>query len=103
MKKHIVFFICIFIATAGVLFAHSPLLLCWNNEDGTITCEGGFSDGSSAKGVEIRVENDKGTVLVKGVMDKNSEFTFKKPKGTFTIIFDAGPGHVVKVPSSKVN
>lgn len=103
MKKYLLFFICIVTTTVGLLYAHTPIMLCWDNEDGTITCEGGFSDGSSAKGVEIRIENEKGVVLIKGIMDKNSEFTFKKPAGIFTIIFDAGPGHIVKVPSSKVN
>jgi len=28
------------------LFAHSAIMSCFDNGDGTITCEGGFSDSS---------------------------------------------------------
>ncbi|MEL3906823.1 MAG: hypothetical protein P1P65_07340 [Treponema sp.] len=102
MKKRLFLLGFALLAVTAVLYAHAPILLCWDNGDGTVSCEGGFSDGSSAKGIEIRVEDPKGKVLLKGKLDKNSEFTFKKPEGKFTVIFDAGPGHVVKVPSSKI-
>ncbi|CEM63114.1 hypothetical protein DWQ65_06415 [Treponema phagedenis] len=102
MKKRNVILICLLAFGAAFLIAHTPLLLCYDNGDGTITCEGGFSDGSSAKGVEIRVVDNKNKVLIKGKLDKNSEFTFKRPKGNFSVIFDAGPGHVVKVKSEDI-
>ena len=60
------------IVALGVLFfsasvwAHTPLCSCYDNGDGTVTCEGGFSDGSSAAGVQMRVEKDSGGVLIKG-------------------------------------
>lgn len=103
MKKQLFLLSFLLFAVSVSLYAHAPILLCWDNNDGTISCEGGFSDGSSAKGIEIRVEDEAGNVLLKGKMDKNSEFTFKKPDGKFIVIFDAGPGHVVKVKSSKIN
>ena len=102
MKKQIIFISALLVVTAAVLYAHAPILLCWDNGDGTVTCEGGFSDGSSATGTEVRVEDEKGKVLVKGKIDKNGEFTFKKPEGKFVVIFDGGPGHIVKVSSSKI-
>jgi hypothetical protein len=34
------------------VWAHTPLCSCYDNGDGTVTCEGGFSDGSSAAGVQ---------------------------------------------------
>ena len=37
---------------AGVALAHTPLCSCYDNGDGSVECEGGFSDGSSA-GAEI--------------------------------------------------
>jgi len=83
-------------------FAHTPLCSCSDEGDGTILCEGGFSDGSSAAGVEMRVLDSTGKVLIKGKMNEDSEFTFKKPEGEYTFIFDAGPGHEVKVPSSEI-
>ena len=83
-------------------FAHTPLCSCSDEGDGTILCEGGYSDGSSAAGVEMRVLDSTGKVIVKGKMDEDSEFAFKKPEGEYTVIFDAGPGHEVKVPSSEI-
>ena len=83
-------------------FAHTPLCSCYDNGDGTITCEGGFSDGSSAAGVEMKVLDSAGKVIIKGRMDEDSEFTFNKPKGTYKVQFDAGPGHLVEVPGSGI-
>lgn len=83
-------------------FAHTSLCSCYDNGDGTITCEGGFSDGSSAAGVEMRVEDDKGTVLTKGKMDEGSEFTADKPSGAYKVIFDAGPGHLVEIGGDEI-
>ena len=82
---------------ATIASAHTPLCSCYDNGDGTITCEGGFSDGSSAAGVVMTVKDKSGKVLTKGKMNEDSEFTVKKPDGPYMVIFDAGPGHVVEV------
>ena len=87
---------------AGQAFAHTPLCSCYDNGDETITCEGGFSDGSSAAGVEIRVLDKDGKVLIKGKMNEDSEFTFKKPSGSYKVVFDAGPGHEVIVDGKDI-
>jgi hypothetical protein len=87
---------------ASPLYAHTPLCSCSDEGDGTILCEGGFSDGSSAAGVKMTVVDASGKTLVEGKMNEDSEFQFKKPAGAFTVIFDAGPGHAVKVPSSEI-
>ncbi len=87
---------------ATYAFAHTPLCSCYDNGNGTITCEGGFSSGSSAAGVEIRVLDSTGKVIIKGKMNEDSEFTFKKPSGAYKVEFDAGPGHVVEVPGSEI-
>lgn len=92
-------FFSLILASAGTALAHTPVCSCYDLGDGKIVCEGGFSDGSSARGVKIRVVDEEGNVLVKGKMDEFSEFEFKKPEEKpFTIIFDAGPGHKVKIP-----
>ena len=77
--------------------AHTPLCSCYDNGDGTITCEGGFSDGSSAAGVTIRVVDASEKVLMEGKMSEDSEFTCKKPDGPYKVQLDAGPGHLVEV------
>ena len=86
----------------GQALAHTPLCSCYDNGDGTITCEGGFSDGSSAAGVEMRVVDSDGKVLLKGKMDEDSEFTCEKPDGPYKVLFDAGPGHLVEVDGEDI-
>jgi hypothetical protein len=79
------------------LFAHSPICNCYSNEDKSITCEGGFSDGGSAEGVPIKVLDAKDKVLLDGKMDKKGSFSFAKPAVEFHVLFDAGQGHTVTV------
>ena len=95
---------CILLALflAPRVFAHTPLCSCYDNGDGTITCEGGFSDGSSGAGVAMRVEDKTGKVLIKGKMNEDSEFTFDKPEVPYKVFFDAGPGHVVEVEGEDI-
>lgn len=90
------------IFVSGQSFAHTPLCSCYDNGDGTITCEGGFSDGSSAAGVEIRVKGKDGNVLIQGKMDEYSEFTFDKPSDDYTVEFDAGEGHHMEVEGKEI-
>ncbi len=96
------FVLALGIFLAAQAFAHTPLCSCYDNGDGTVTCEGGFSDGSSASGVEMRVKGGDGKVLVQGTMDEYSEFTFDKPSGDYTVEFDAGDGHVVEVDGKDI-
>nr|WP_320012559.1 hypothetical protein [uncultured Desulfobulbus sp.] len=88
--------------SAGLAHAHTPLCSCFDNGDQTITCEGGFSDGSSASGVAMRVEGGAGKVLTEGKMNENSEYTFTKPAGEYTVVFDAGEGHRITVPGAEI-
>lgn len=88
---------------AGAALAHTPLCNCSDNGDGTVECEGGFSDGSSAAGVKMSVMDAGGKVVQEGKMDKNSIFTFKKPAGKYSVKFDAGEGHRITIPSDKIN
>lgn len=87
---------------AGSASAHNAICDCYDNSDGTITCEGGFSDGGDAAGVPMRVVADSGRVLVEGAMSDRSDFTFDKPQGRFTVEFDAGEGHVVRIDSRDI-
>ncbi|MEP7313543.1 MAG: hypothetical protein ABI859_13240 [Pseudomonadota bacterium] len=85
------------VLAAAVAYAHNALCSCFENSDTTITCEGGFSDGGKAVGVPLRVFDSAGKVLVEGVMSKDSNFTFAKPKVAFRVEFNAGEGHVVTI------
>jgi len=102
-KKNLAICLLLFsflLTTAAI--AHTTLCSCYDNGDGTITCEGGFSDGSSAAGVEIRVVNKNKKVIIKGKMSEDSEFTFDKPKGSYQVELDAGPGHLVEVDGKNI-
>ena len=104
MKKAIICLgiIGMVLAGAGLCLAHTPLCSCYDNGDETITCEGGFSDGSSAAGVQVRVEDKDDKVLIKGKMDEFSEFTFDKPSGPYKVFFDAGEGHQIEIDGKEI-
>ena len=86
-----------FVGLAAPAFSHNAICDCFLNDDDTITCEGGFSDGSTATGIPVRVVDRDGKVLVDGAMNEKSEFTFAKPDVAFKVEFDAGQGHVVQI------
>lgn len=89
---------------AGVCVAqaHTPLCSCFDNGDGTVTCEGGFSDGSTASGVPMKVNDASGKLVVEGTMSESSEYTFDKPEGDYTVHFEAGEGHSISIPSKDI-
>ncbi|MCP4114577.1 MAG: hypothetical protein GY737_04105 [Desulfobacteraceae bacterium] len=102
IKKGFIATILISLFMAAPALAHTPLCSCWDEGDGTITCEGGFSDGSSAQGVVMYVNEKNGKTLFKGQMNEFSEFSFKKPSQSYTVIFDAGEGHKVEVNGEEI-
>ena len=103
MKKIlIVLTLAALLAFAGQAFAHTPLMSCFDNGDGTVTCEGGFSDGSSASGVKIHIVDGAGKPIKETKMTEDSEITFQKPSGTYMVIFDAGEGHRVEVNGADI-
>ena len=82
--------------------AHTPLFSCYDNGDGTVLCEGGFSDGSSAANVAMIVKDSSGNVIIEGKMDANSEFEFTKPDGPYSVLFDAGEGHQIEISGDDI-
>ncbi len=86
----------------SVAFAHTPLFSCYDNGDGTISCEGGFSDGSSAAGVGVHIKDASGKSILETKLDEFSEISFDKPEGDYTVQFDAGEGHQIDVAGSEI-
>ena len=89
-------------AAAGALLAslagaHSAVCSCFDNGDDTITCEGGFSDGSNAAGVAIRVLDSRDKLLIDGKMDDKGAFSFNKPDVDYHVVFDADQSHIVTI------
>lgn len=89
----------VFLVSTG--FAHTAIMQCFDNADGTATCEGGFSDGSSASGIKVHIKKG-GKIIKTGKMNEDSSFTFKKPSGNYSVIFDAGEGHKVEVKGKDI-
>jgi len=101
MQKISVLITILLMFSLSTACAHTALMSCFDEGDGTITCEGGFSDGSSASGVEFRVEQ-KGKVIMKTKMNEYSEVNFKKPEGDYQAVFNAGEGHTVYVDGEDI-
>ena len=90
------------LALTGPAFAHSPICNCYDNGDGSVTCEGGFSDGASAEGVAVRIVDESDRVLLAGKMAADSTYTFDRPDDEFHVIFDAGMSHIVTIFSGDI-
>jgi hypothetical protein len=101
MKKQLCTLILALSFVASNALAHTALMSCFDEGDGTITCEGGFSDGSSASGVEFLLTQNGKTVL-KTKMSEYSEVNFKKPFGDYQAVFSAGEGHKVYVDGKDI-
>ncbi len=103
MKKGLlVLAVAMLLALPSMALAHSPIFDCFDNGDGTIMCQGGFSDGSSASGVKVYVKDASGNIVQTLALDANSELTIKKPEGAYAMELDAGEGHKIEVPGDKI-
>ena len=86
----------------GIALAHTPLFSCYDFGDNTVLCEGGFSDGSSAKGTEILVSSGSGKALIKTELNADSEIEFEKPSGEYKVVFNGGPGHSIEIDGKDI-
>lgn len=100
--KRLLFVLTPLLFIAAPVSAHTPLFACYDNADGTVLCEGGFSDGSSAAGVTIRVLDGTGAIVLDTQLNSLSEIEFDKPEGDYTAVFDAGEGHRIEIPASRI-
>ncbi|MDR2350798.1 MAG: hypothetical protein LBF41_09300 [Deltaproteobacteria bacterium] len=102
--KTITLALCLAIAAlfAQPAFAHTAILKCSDNGDGTVFCEGGYSDGTPAGGTFMKLSDDDGKTILSGKMDNNGEFTFDKPDVHYTVVFDGGEGHQAEVDSNDI-
>lgn len=82
--------------------AHSAVFDCHKEKDGSVACEAGFSDGSSAAGMKVRVMDLTNKVLMESVLTKEGTYSFKPPAGKYHVMFDGGPGHTVTMDSEDI-
>ncbi len=85
------------VVSCGIAFAHTPYLIISDNEDGTVDITGGYSTGQSAAGTSILLKSKKtGKILYQGKLDNYGELTIIKQQEPYIIVFDGGPGHILK-------
>lgn len=87
-------FLVLFLLPGGVN-AHKVYVFAYA-EDGTVYTESGFSGNTPVTDGTIKVEDQKGNVLLKGEPDEEGKFSFPVPKGLETdivITLEAGSGH----------
>ncbi len=103
MKKHLILpaFLAM-MALPTFANAHTPLFSCFDNGDGTVLCQGGFSNGNAAAGIKVVIADASGKEISTAVLDDNSEIIFDKPAGDYTVMMDAGEGHTVTVKSAEI-
>lgn len=102
-KLFAIVFLCAMLTVPSVAFAHSAMCSCMDNGDETVTCEGGFSDGSSAAGVVCRVvDKATGETITYGRMNEDGEYTFTKPSVPYKVIMDGGEGHTVEIDDDSI-
>ncbi len=104
MKKIISTFVfaAALMVAPSFLAAHSALLNCFDNADGTFTCQGGYSDGSSATGIKIVVKDSSDRILQEAQLNADSEVILPRPQGDFKVLFDGGSGHSVEIPGESI-
>lgn len=77
-------------------FAHK-MMAYWEVES-TVHLEVFFADGTPAKGVEVKVLGEDGTLLVEGRTDKEGRFSFRPAgDGPYTAICQETLGHRTEV------
>jgi len=106
MKK--TFFGAAIITLSNTVLAHYPILDCHysktpNEAHEQVTCEASFSDRSKAPNVVIEIVSEDDEILVKGLTNATAKYQFSRPDGSFFIIMDAGPGHVLEISDEEVN
>ena len=89
-------FLLLALLAATAAEAHTLHVLVEDNEDGSVTVEAMYSDGSIGALTEVRLEGGKGDLIWKGKTDGDGFVTFRKPDLPYTIVVDGGPGHVAR-------
>lgn len=95
MKKYCAI-IAMAVLTMQPAWSHASYLSCKKSDD-VIHCKGGFSDGSSAYGVRVKVLSYDEEVLFEGRLNKKAEISFPSPQGEFYVKFDGGAGHEAEI------
>lgn len=84
-------------------FAHGPVFDCYLERDDLVKCEAGYTDGSSAVGRKIHVQDTSNKVLIEGVVGQDNAFAFAPPATSYSVLFMGGDNHNVTIQSSDIS
>lgn len=79
--------------------AHESYMDCFDNKDGTATCQAGYEDGSPPGAQDrILIKDEKGKTLIEAHFGEDGSFTFEQPAGNFMMVFIGGEiGHTKRI------
>lgn len=77
--------------------AHGPVFDCYNEHDDWVKCEAGYTDGSSAVGRKIHVQDTSNKVLLEGTVDQDNSFTFQPPVGAYSVGVAEPPSSLARI------
>lgn len=80
-------------------FAHGPVFDCYIESNDLVMCEAGYTDGSSAAGRKIHVQDTRNKVLLEGSVGTDNTYTFQPPAGKYSVVFMGGDNHEATIQS----
>lgn len=87
---------------AGAAWAHSIHFDCKADGEKAVVCEGSFSDGSDAAGMEVLVVSYEDKTLLQGTLDAQSKWRFERPAQDFFVRLDGGEGHTAEIDHADI-
>lgn len=93
----VVLFMALFLPT--VALAHKILIDAYRQEDGQISVEAFFPDGSPAKNCKVEIFTEDGRIFKKGRTDEEGQFMFKPEgaAGTYKAVVTGTMGHRAEI------
>jgi hypothetical protein len=84
-------------------FAHGPVFDCYIESDDRVKCEAGYTDGSSAAGRKIHVQDTSNKVLLEGIVGTDNTYAFQPPAEKYSVVFMGGDNHEATIQSSDIS
>jgi hypothetical protein len=101
MRRAILASVLFLAAAATPAMAHAPLIDCYVDDDDAITCEAGYSDGSSAANQVIQVRDEDERLLFEDHFAEDGTFHFPRPEADeYHVVFVGDAAHQADIYSS---